>query len=374
MSDFLRNFIEEQERMRRLIDGPLREYRRQQAAVAHFTDLVSAKDLQLLQIPDAVREAQLVGAEIVALAKQSLASYGIRESLLEMQKYAQEHREMYLAMERAALPYKEIQEQVRTMSLYFDSAQLDLTSIDAARFGALLNVDEMQRGLLRSTTLELERTHANLLASLSLTEGRLASILPFVSELPTLDLFVHGRAIRSVTPHKPLAPPAEERSTAMQVEISNETAAFLEIHLPELNPAFLLQYRGARAAAKERGPDWWTHSGASLRKLLKGVLHSVADNETVGHWAQAHGKEFDRNGRPTRATKVEWLCEFIPNAAYPESVKAQLTAALAIISLLDESQHENESSDFEEKFEEIFLRAETAIRHIVTIWKARPTH
>ena len=44
-----------------------------------------------------------------------------------------------------------------------------------------------------------------------------------------------------------------------------------------------------------------------MRKLLKGVLHSVAPDDVVLPWAMKHKKELDRVGRPTRATKIDWL-------------------------------------------------------------------
>ena len=38
-------------------------------------------------------------------------------------------------------------------------------------------------------------------------------------------------------------------------------------------------------SAQGRGADWWTHSGSSLRKLFKGVLHTVAPDDAVLPWA-----------------------------------------------------------------------------------------
>ena len=126
--------------------------------------------------------------------------------------------------------------------------------------------------------------------------------------------------------------------------------------------------------ARDRGPDWSTQGGASMRKLLKGVLHTAAPNELVLPWARKNGKLLDDHGRPTRATKVDWLCEFYPRAEYRATVKMELLSALTVIRLLDTSQHEDETPEFDEQYDEIILRAEVAIRHILTIWKARNSH
>ena len=59
-----------------------------------------------------------------------------------------------------------------------------------------------------------------------------------------------------------------------------------------------------------------------MRKLLKGVLHFAAPTDVVLPWATKNNKELDRHGRPTRATKIEWLCHFIPNDAYRAYVRS----------------------------------------------------
>jgi hypothetical protein len=45
-------------------------------------------------------------------------------------------------------------------------------------------------------------------------------------------------------------------------------------------------------------------------------------------------------------------------------------SALSSIELMDSSQHVDDFPEFEQQWEWTFLRAEVAIRHILTIWKA----
>jgi hypothetical protein len=220
----------------------------------------------------------------------------------------------------------------------------------------------------------LSLRYADLISSLETSEGLLASASSFVSELPTLGVFVHTNAVRSVTPHQPLEPPDEGRSLALRGDITTETVVFLEGTLGELSPAFLDQYHGAKARSTDRGPDWWAQGGSSMRKLLKGVLHTAAPNELVLPWARQNNKECDRVGRPTRATKVEWLCQFIPNEAYRSYVRTELNSAVSLIDLLDTTQHVDEFPEFEQQYAWTILRVEVAIRHILTLWKSRQDH
>ena len=61
-------------------------------------------------------------------------------------------------------------------------------------------------------------------------------------------------------------------------EDDGDTDASLECALDRIDPAFATQSRGAMLRSEERGADWLTQAAALLRKLLLGVLHTVAPN------------------------------------------------------------------------------------------------
>jgi hypothetical protein len=260
MDDFLRDLQKQQEMIRRLTEGPLRYLRENQTAIERARALMDTKPFNAMRDTLAALDLKASMPELVSAAKftnNAFSAFALRDSVLEMQRYADTHRETYEVMERAALPYKQIGEQIRAMSRYLDSSHASMAAIDHGRFGELISASE---------------------------------------------------------------------------------------------------------------------GGASMRKLLKGVLHNVAPNGLVLPWALTNGKPLDSNRKPTRATKVDWLCEFVPNAEYRSIVKTQMMAALSMIGLLDTSQHEDDSPEFEQQYDEIILRSEIAVRHILTIWKARRTH
>ena len=175
--------------------------------------------------------------------------------------------------------------------------------------------------------------------------------------------------MRSITPHEPLEDENDEGAAPLRITVVTETELYLEEALPALKPAFLTQYRGVKARTADRGPDGWTQGSASMRKLLKGVLHTTAPNELVLPWAVRNNKSLDDHGRPTRATKVEWLCQFTSNEAYRKYVQTELTSALALIGLIDTAQHVDEFPEFENQYDWIMLRAEVALRHMLALWK-----
>jgi hypothetical protein len=52
-------------------------------------------------------------------------------------------------------------------------------------------------------------------------------------------------------------------------------------------------------------------------------------------------------------------------------VRTELDATLAVIELLDASQHLDEFPDFQDKYDWVLLRVEIAARQILELWKLR---
>ena len=146
-----------------------------------------------------------------------------------------------------------------------------------------------------------------------------------------------------------------------------EIDAFLVRTLGEIKPAFAVQFRGSLLRSDERGPDWWTQAAASLRKLFLGVLHTAAPDDFVLPWVTNRKQQVDRRGHPTRRTKIDWLCQSIPNEAYRKFVQTELDSALPLIDLLNSANHVDEFPEFEKSFSWTYLRMKVAICHIVTI-------
>ena len=115
-----------------------------------------------------------------------------------MERFANQHREMQEAVERLALPHKTIGEYALSISATMEAAHLAAASLDWSRIGTLWSSAERERDLLVRFTDRLSLRHADLIASLETSEGLLASAPSFVSELPTLGVFVHTGAVRSI--------------------------------------------------------------------------------------------------------------------------------------------------------------------------------
>jgi hypothetical protein len=158
------------------------------------------------------------------------------------------------------LPHKTITEYVHSMSATMESANLAAASLDWTRIGGLWSAAERERDLLARFTDRLSLRHADLIASLETSDGLLASAPPFVSELPTLGVFVHTGAVRSITPHEPLEADEEDLFHLAASPFHDlETATLLGMRcgyvnrsghplLPEAKPLFTVRDMAAAAA------------------------------------------------------------------------------------------------------------------------------
>jgi hypothetical protein len=356
-----------------LAEGPLRVWRE------HHADMQTAIERSRLLVNPLADTTALLKTSLadvggtLALSREVLDKFGLHDSITEMQRvYRDQQSAITGARNTLLLGHRDFAAEIASASSYITMAHTAFSTFEMTRIGELIGAEMAHRDRVHMLTERLTLTHADLVASLSLRDGRLATVPSFVSELPAIDMFVHGGAIRTITPHDDYEEPTEERRiVSVRTEISLVTMEFLESTLEELKPAFRSQYRGAKARARERGDDWWAQWGSSMRRLFKGVFHNVAHDDVVLPWAKQNNKDLDDHGHPTRGTKIEWLCLGIQNAKYRAYVRTELTSALALIGLLDSTQHVDEFPEIEETFEWTELRAEFALRQILTIWKNR---
>ena len=377
MDDIIRQMQKRDEMMRRIADGPLGDARRLEgiieraSATSRAIELAQANSIATFMSRMATPQFALALEKTARQASEIMERLRAPDVTAAMERAAAAHQAITVTLERAAAAQEAMGPRLAAMALQIDATMKALPTIDFARLGSAIAVAEPQRVRLGLMTEQLVVRHTQFVEALAVPSSVLQTLPERLQQLPTQDLFVHTETIRSVTPHKPSEPKVEETGVAIRIEIATTTSVFLESTLPALYAPFLDQYRGARARGTDRGPDAWTQGGASLRKLLKGVLHRAAPNDVVLPWAQTKKMKLDRVGRPTRATKVAWLCEPVANDDYRAFVRSELDAALAIIDLLDASQHLDQFPEFQEKYGWILLRVEMAVRQILELWKLR---
>jgi hypothetical protein len=375
--ELMQQMRERDEMVRRLAEGPLADLRRNDELFRQANQMTRViGDMERNSVAAVMKRLaapEFLTALETAARQASETMHRLRapEMLAAMERAAAVQTQLAQFAERAVFAHEGVARQIGAMALQINATLKALPTIDFERIGTLVSLTDTPRARLGLATRRLVVRHTRYVDALAVRDSALHRLPSNVQALPTQDVFVHTGAVRSVTPHDAAEPEVEETSLAIRLEISTSTIVFLEATLPALHAPFLDQYRGAKARSADRGPDWWTQGSASLRKLVKGVLHRAAPNDLVLPWAKANNKLLDRIGRPTRATKIEWLCVPVGDDDYRAFVRAELDSTLALIDIVDAAQHVDRFPDFEERYNWVLLRVEMAIRHILELWKLR---
>jgi hypothetical protein len=378
MDDHFEQFRRQAQEMQSLVDGSLRFFRESQAAIEctprALRDAVSSMaTMDMFSAHTAFSHFAEQFSENAKLVSNALATLATPSAVSAMASYLANQQRYMDDWKSLGEPLPNITEgiraQIESASTFALAANKALETMDLDGLGSAISSATREQERVWRTTVALSDHHASFVSSLSLATDLATGFPPFVSKMPSLDLFVHTEAVRAVTPHESYQEDEEAHSLDLRVRVADETDTFLEVTLVRLKPAFLGQFHGFLDRAAERGPDWWGQAAASARKLLLGVLHTSAPDAVVLPWITDPKKQLDRNGHPTRAAKVAWLCQFIPNESYRRYVRTEIESALALIDLLDSAVHVDDFPELEEAFSWTTLRLKVAIRHILTIWQ-----
>jgi len=346
LSDLRRELARQNELLGRLAEDPARRLLENQVATLRAHDLFSRLD--------------------------SVSEVFSRLQTAAQSAFAEEER-VRRAIDAASVGldrvYRGFDVDVGAVSSVVELTRSRLASIDLADAGKLIGAIDRQQEELARLTGRLVSRHADLVASIGRETKLARSVRLAACDLPTRAVFVHTSAVRSITPHEPREDEPEVLAGPLGDVTIRETDDYLERELPKLKPAFLEQYRGVKQRGGSPGPDGWTQGSASMRKLLKGVLHSVAPNNSVLPWAEENNKELDGHGRPTRATKIEWLCRSISDSSYRDFVRTELDSALVLIKVVDTAQHVDEFAEFAEQYDWIAARTAVCVRHMLVLWE-----
>ena len=242
--------------------------------VLHMQDLAHTINTGILERTIAMARASNLALRLPVLGDSTAAAFAkltIPDFTTVIDPYVRGQQQMRETIEHLALRHKTWTDHVATMSSFIDATRFTLPTIDFDRVGSLIAAADLQRDAVVRLTDRLLFHHDGLIKSLNQPGSLLASVPLVVSDLPTMNVFVHTSAVRSITPHESLEDEDEERIIPLRRTIVTETDMFLEQTLPKLKLVFLEQYQGVKARTDGRGPDGWTQGSASMRKLLKGV-------------------------------------------------------------------------------------------------------
>lgn len=203
MDDFIKRMIEQQEMMQRFIEGPVKYFREHEADIKHMQELANSMDTGILESAVAAATDRNLATRFPALIDSNaaaLAKLTDPDFTMAMDHYMCRQQQMHKTIED--LPHKTWTDHVATMSSFIEATRSILPTIDFDRIGSLIAAADLQRDAVVRLTDRLLFHHDGLIKSLNQPSSLLASVPLVVSDLPTMNVFVHTSAVRSITPHE----------------------------------------------------------------------------------------------------------------------------------------------------------------------------
>ena len=212
--------------------------------------------------------------------------------------------------------------------------------------------------------------------NIALTYGGLAKSIRTLPEITQLPSFVLQGATREVmTTGYTLAvlrstnePKDEEESTDVQLiaEIEQETTGCISL-LQRMDPALARPYVGARDALQGNNADRSRHILTSLRELWNHLLRRLAPDDLVMQWVPRDGhREYFHEGRPTRRTRVLYICRDLNHDPLTEFIVQDTSALVKLIDLFNRV-HDLETELTDEQLRAIILKTDSWLMYILQI-------
>lgn len=193
-------------------------------------------------------------------------------------------------------------------------------------------------------------------------EHLIASFPPIVSGGPPIEILMSAKVVDILS-----RPVVEERyeeqnqdvETDIEDEIESDTNGLLEALNPDLRSVWL----GAKEALRSENPERGRHIAVSLRELITHVLHTLAPDSDIRSWTN-DSSYFDK-GRPTRKSRVYYICRGINHGPFSSFVDADVRANIEFIDLFQRGTHNLNISFSDAQLRSLVIRTESLLRFLM---------
>lgn len=294
----------------------LDQYKNQPARVKSALDVLSKSTLAPPAHP--MPEAN---KSILAMNREGMFLNSMTPSLL------QDHQRIQEAMKNLSAPL-----DTSAMLPASLAAQSKLFELQRFPLGAEINAAAVLQDSLR---LNLDRFTANYRRLVDFTDYQSAiieTLRPDIIQYPSHEVFRETELLEQITV------PEDEQVVSDEYEvIPIPEERPLEDWLGEINSGFPSLLRGAHAALNANNPDRARHVASSLRELIGHVLRRLAPDDKIRVWKT--DSNYYHNDRPTRRSRLLYICREIDFDDLSEFVNADVKSALTLIDALHAEAH-----------------------------------
>jgi hypothetical protein len=181
----------------------------------------------------------------------------------------------------------------------------------------------------------------------------------------TRELYIAGHAMETICiPGKP-STVIDECDTLLAAETEQATSVCASL-LKDVDPALVKPYLGARDAMQSKSVDRARHVLASLRELWSHLLRTLAPDKDVLGWMPSDHDEMLHEGKPTRRTRVLYICRMIDHPPLIEFTVQDTTALVKFIDFFSRV-HILDLGLTDEQLHALILRTESWIVYLLQI-------
>jgi len=230
---------------------------------------------------------------------------------------------------------------------------------------ATLNITPLLKNSLESRTLRLNRSFDAFAGIMAREPKFFLDAPPFVAKTPTLAVFTHAEALKSISSIAEDEAEQEQPENKIWIDARDETFAKIEDLLPRFNPELMTSWKGGWNTADMRTEDWARQASSSFRFVLIKTIDTAAPQERVK--ADLDPKQI-KNNKATRKQQAAWLCRSLKSGAYRDMVIADIESAIGIVDVFSQAVHEFRNEDIEKSFSRMAVRASVALGHILDLY------
>lgn len=157
----------------------------------------------------------------------------------------------------------------------------------------------------------------------------------------------------------------EKIYTESDEEAEAEELPSVDEELTSFDEQLLNMLNGARSSLRSDNPDKARHVTTSVRELFTHVLHRLAPDKAILQWTE--DSSHYHNGRPTRRTRLLYICRQFSDDPMKKFVEADVAAALALIDALNAGTHGVTSKLTEFHLQAIICRMESLILYLLRV-------
>jgi len=338
--DFIRRITEQQQQMRRMLDGPLRYLRETEDALVSATKTIrdlegSGAIVKLFTAAEALRDMHSRLNLDVSFTGSAMKEIFSKENALVAMARSLELKPIWKQYRAAEDALKAFQFPENTLAAV-SAHVLDIQKYNATIAGALSSTtfDNLAflDARLERRVLGLGDSYRDLFAGLIDIEGQLAAVPDFVTTLPPRDMLVKATIISSYD--------VDFEPTQTEIDLDDPVYARADVDymLAKLNPNYVTMLDEAFEAYRGRSVGRVRHVSVSLRELCMHVLHDLSPDTAVEAWTK-DPHHYDK-GKPIREARVLYICRGVEYAPYPAYVHESIRTTITFFRSVNKNTHE----------------------------------